>query len=96
MEFKPGDLAVVGTPTLEGRASDVFLEPGEVVEIIEVRPDPEIDSAYVHGRSSGLGQYVDLSALTPFSEIAEDPNTQWGDLIDPEYIHDYVYEGDDK
>ncbi|OBJ40275.1 hypothetical protein A5630_25325 [Mycolicibacterium mucogenicum] len=96
MSLEVGDLAVVGVPTLQGRPEDVFLEAGEVVEVLAVRPNPDIDSAYVYGRSSGLKQYVDLSALTPFDEVAADPGTKWGDLIDPEYIHDYVYEGDDK
>lgn len=86
------DLAVVtGPPTVEGHLG-VYLVPGEVVQILM---PGEHNTVLVYGYESELEQWIDLSSLTNINDYYEERGAQWGDLIDPEYIHDYVYEGDE-
>lgn len=98
--LEAGDIAVITGPlVLPGHHDQegfVYLQAGEVVEIIE--PDDD-GSAYVYGRSSDVKQYIDKTSLTSFSELAEDPEIDWDS--DEAYVrlsgtHDYVYEGDDE
>ncbi|AGK87530.1 hypothetical protein M045_gp51 [Mycobacterium phage HINdeR] len=90
MSFKVGDVVVVGEqPTIQGDPHSVFLTPGEVGDVIEHEEPSEPGSVRVKGRHSGLPQWVDVSCLTPFNRIADDPNIEWVDGI-----HDYVHEED--
>jgi len=88
------DLAVVTGPLTVGGFPGVYLEPGEVVRVLDLETVEGVEVAYVLGYSTDLRQTIDLSSLTPMDEIYEDPDAQWGDLIDPENIHDFVYEGE--
>lgn len=73
----------------------VFLEPGEVVRVVE--GVDEDGYAYVLGLHSGNTQYIDASSLTPLSEIQDDPEVLWGETPYVVFsdIHDYVYEEED-
>lgn len=83
--FNTDDLAVVTGPLeVWGVPNSVHLEAGEVVKVLDNTESPGAE--YVLGLSSGLAQYIDRTSLTPLP--------QWGDLIDPEYIHDYVWDED--
>lgn len=84
-----GPLALAGL-TPEG--SYVDLVSGEVVRVVRADTDGNL---WVYGFESDLHQWIDAESLTPMEEIYDDPDVQWGYLIDPEYIHDFVYEGDE-
>jgi hypothetical protein len=85
------DLSIITGPlTVEGHPG-VYLKPGEVVHAIELG---ESDTVLVYGYESDLEQWIDLSSLTPINDYYAD-TARWGDLIDPENIHDYVYEEDE-
>lgn len=76
------DLAVITGPLIvNGREGFVYLEPGEVVRIEEPQREGE-SFAYVYGMSSDFSQYIDVSSLTPLSEIQDDPDIEWGDAAD--------------
>lgn len=86
------DLAVVTEePTLFGNQGTVFFQTGDVVRVILV----DSDGTVLTVRHDGLDQWVDVTSLTPLSEIQDAPDVQWGDLLDPNYVHDFVYTGDD-
>lgn len=95
------DLAVVTGPLvlpgISAGDSCIALVPGEVVSIIEfyTESDGSGQAALVYGYESDLKQWIDVESLTPMSQIQEDENVGWGDLLDPDYIHDYVFEGNE-
>ena len=66
-----------------------FLVADEVVDVLDPDPDFNGETVLVHGRHTDLDQYILSSSLTPYEEIAEDPEIDWSG------IHDYVYEGDE-
>ncbi len=91
------DLAVItGTPFFTTDTGNVFesnLLLGEVVRIVD-----HADSAgdvWAEGLESGRHDYIALSSLTPLSELHGAPDVKWGDLLDPDYVHDYVWEGEE-
>lgn len=90
------DLAVVTGPLRIDPGSDphsVYLTPGEVVRVTQTDycPEfPEYDSVLAFGFESKRPQWIDPSSLTPLSEIQNAPDVEWGDLSDPDYVHDYV------
>ena len=93
-----GPLSLFGHIRLSDGYPTVFLEPGEVVRVID---SEDADGAvYVWGLSTEMYQSIDASSLTPLSEIQDDPDIEWG-AEDEQYVrlsstHDYVYEGDDE
>lgn len=105
------DLAVITGPLVfVGNDPGVNLASGEVVRILE--PVDEDGDVLALGLETGYPQYIALSSLTPLSELHTDSAVngiseadasgratappQWGDLLDPDYVHDYVYTGDDE
>lgn len=91
------DLAVVTGPLeVLGDPGTVHLVPGEVVRV-EEGVDTEDGTVYVYGMESDLHQYIDITSLTPLSEIQDDPEVLWGETPYVVFsdIHDYVYEGDE-
>jgi hypothetical protein len=70
------------------------LVAGEVVR--SQLPLDAFGGVWVSGQESRVFDWIDLSSLTPLSEIQNDPDVQWGDLLDPNYVHDYVWVGDDE
>ena len=86
------ELAIITGPlTVEGHPG-VYLKPGEVVATLMLG---ERDTVLVYGYESEIEQWIDLSSLTPINEYYDD-SARWGDLIDPDAIRDYVYEGDNE
>lgn len=88
------DLALVTGPlAVFGGTGDVLLFSGEVVQVLGI---PWDGVATVLGHESGLTQCIDITSLTPFSEIIDDPDIFWGNPLDPDYIHDYVWSEEDE
>lgn len=90
-------LAVITGPVIfRGLAgeykSDLAL--GEVVEIEDIHPD-QFGDVWVFGRESKTHDYISVDSLTPLDEIQADDTVKWGDLLDPDYVHDYVWEGEE-
>jgi hypothetical protein len=94
------DLAVVTGPlSVYEITNSVYLEPGEVVRVLEAEDEDGV--VLVYGVSSTFEQYINASSLTPLSDMHEDTTIEWGDPEDPDYVrfngvHDYVYTGDDE
>ncbi|MDP7733676.1 hypothetical protein [Mycobacterium paragordonae] len=87
--MKTDDLAVITGPLVfDGDNPRVNLNPGEVVRILE--PVDEEGDVWVYGVESGRQQYIAESS----AEIHELDDVKWGDLLDPDYVHDYVWEGE--
>lgn len=88
------DLAVVtGEPTLHGDLDKVFFKPGDVVRVVLRDGDGTVLAIRDEEDRDGLDQWIDVTSLTPLSEIQENQDVKWGDLLDPNYVHDYVWEG---
>ena len=91
--MKTDDLAVITGPLVfDGDNPRVALNPGEVVQILD--PIDENGDVLVYGVESQWQQYIAESSLTLLSEIHELDDVKWGDLLDPDYVHDYVWEGE--
>jgi hypothetical protein len=88
--FKTGDVVVVTGPlSLGGELGFVCLTAGEVADVVEDTNSVEsFGTIRVKGRHSDIRQWIDISSLTLYSELAETPDVDWGD------VHDYVHEGD--
>lgn len=89
-----GELAVVTGPIVSC-GGDPFdgLVDGEVVKVIGGLD--EDGDVYVYGYESHQHWYIALASLTSLSVVQADENVGWGDLLDPDYIHDYVFEGNE-
>jgi hypothetical protein len=91
------DLAVITGPLTVNGDPDVYLEPGEVVQVLGREDDGTI---LVWGVLSELEQWIDVASLTPLSDIHEDTEIDWG-AADEQYVrlsgtHDYVYVEDEE
>lgn len=70
-----GPLTILGKDKMDGERA-VYLEHGEVVKVEE---GEDVDgTVYVWGMHSGHHQYIDLSSLTPLSDIEDMDDIDWG------------------
>lgn len=74
------DLVVVTGPlTHDGDFGYVDLVPGEVAQVVE-GPNSELPTTIrVRGLESDNLQWIDITSLTPLSEIYNRSDVQWGD-----------------
>jgi hypothetical protein len=85
-KFEVGDLVVVTGPlSLDGEEGNVYLYPNEAGEVVKL---DELGPVRVYGFFSDLHQWIDATSLTLLSEVEVQ--------FDPDYVHDYTNEGDDK